>query len=141
VACQRSDFRVRSVSARPLFRSGSPPALDPGTSVGSSSMSASTMPRGSRSCLADQRKESAVAFLEAAVAYFSKLGEPWPKRTNVWQTKTKPARGQSDPQKQSAHWSPPPIHVCRSGPRRQPNAWPHLTAGAVPPSPPNLCRG
>jgi hypothetical protein len=25
---------------------------------------------------------------------------PWPKRTNVWQTKTNPAPGQSDPQKQ-----------------------------------------
>ena len=39
-------------------------------------MSASTMPRGSRSCryMANQRKESAVAFLEAAVAYYAKLG-------------------------------------------------------------------
>src|SRR5262249_47056257 len=43
-------------------------------SVGSSSMSASTMPRGSRSCRCWPIRESAVAFLEAAVAYFAKLG-------------------------------------------------------------------
>ena len=44
-------------------------------SVGSSSTSASTTPRGRlRSVRANQRKESAVAFLEAAVAYFAKLG-------------------------------------------------------------------
>ena len=41
-------------------------------------MSASTMPRGSRlvQILADQRKESAVAFLEAAVALFCKAWCP-----------------------------------------------------------------
>ena len=45
-------------------------------SVGSSSMSASTMLRGSRSCRywPISSKESAVAFLEAAVAYYAKLG-------------------------------------------------------------------
>ena len=45
-------------------------------SAGSSSMSASTMPRASLSCRSwpNQRKESAVAFLQAAVAYYAKLG-------------------------------------------------------------------
>ena len=79
----RRDDPHRHQEARPL-RAGRPPhhrrshrpAQAAAASAGSSSMSASTTPRASpsrRSC-PTRSKESAVAFLKAAVAYYASLG-------------------------------------------------------------------